>query len=69
MSNWHTLYLEGILVPGHNTPSFVRKRKANFISGANLIWADNIPIVTSECAAFEKKRILSHQWTLTTHLC
>jgi hypothetical protein len=37
-SNWHDLCLQGILVPGHNTTSFVRETTANFVSAANLIW-------------------------------
>ncbi len=38
MSNWHDLCLQGILVPGHNTTSFVRETTTNFVSAANLIW-------------------------------
>jgi hypothetical protein len=38
MSNWHKLCLEGVLVPGHNTHSFVCKLTANFVSAAYLIW-------------------------------
>jgi hypothetical protein len=38
MSNWHKLCLEGVLVPGHTTHSFVCKSMANFVSAANLIW-------------------------------
>jgi hypothetical protein len=38
MSNWHKLRLEGVLIPGHTTHSFVRKSMANFVSAANLIW-------------------------------
>jgi hypothetical protein len=37
-SNWHDLCLQGILVPGHNTTSFVRETTATFVSAANLIW-------------------------------
>ncbi len=37
-SNWHELCLEGILVPGHNTHSFVPKLTANFVGAANLTW-------------------------------
>ncbi len=37
-SNWHELCLEGVLVPGHTTHSFVCESTANFVSAANLIW-------------------------------
>jgi hypothetical protein len=38
MSNWHELCLEGVLVSGHNTHSFVHELTAKFVSAANLIW-------------------------------
>jgi hypothetical protein len=37
-SNWHDLCLQGVLVPGHNTTSFIHETTANFVSTANLIW-------------------------------
>ncbi len=37
-SNWRQLCLEGVLVPGHITHSFVCKSTANFVSADNLIW-------------------------------
>jgi hypothetical protein len=37
-SNWHKLCLEGALIPGHTTHSFVCESMANFVSAANLIW-------------------------------
>ncbi len=38
MSNWHKLCLEGVLIPSHNTHSFVHESIANFVSTVNLIW-------------------------------
>ena len=37
-STWHKLCLEGVLIPGHNTTSFICKTTAIFVSAANLIW-------------------------------
>jgi hypothetical protein len=46
-SNWHELCLEGVLVPGHTTHSFVCKSTANFVSAANLIWECPCSLLTA----------------------
>ena len=37
-TNWHDLCMEGILLPGHSSGSFLRDQSASFVSAASLLW-------------------------------
>ncbi len=47
LPNLHWLSLKGVIVPGHNTHSFVRESTATFVSAANLIWECPCSLLTA----------------------